>query len=352
MRQQIRLIRFGLLTIITSTLLTSCQLGRFVFYNFADIKDHKKFQSRPLTADTSSFNFQSINNGKFPKQLNDIPFDKYLADNKTVAFLIIKNDTIQYEKYFKGYDKESIVPSFSMAKSVTSILIGCAIDEGLIKSVDEPITNNNFIVIVPEFSEANFPGGDQYNLGNVYVDGDNPTANTLNPESEWAFSVIEPLFDYVKTQLGNTNNTYKIFGHSAGAQFAHRFLMFKPNNRAVKTVLSAAGWYTFPDLTIGFPYGFNNSILQNSSRDIFLSKIITVQIGENDNNPNASGLRRNEIVDMQGTNRLDRAVNFFDFCEQSAQALNIDFNWSFSLRPNANHDYTSAAQDAAIILFD
>jgi hypothetical protein len=210
----------------------------------------------------------------------------------------------------------------------------------------------NFIVIVPEFSEANFPGGDQYNLGNVYVDGDNPTANTLNPESEWAFSVIEPLFDYVKTQLGNTNNTYKIFGHSAGAQFAHRFLMFKPNNRAVKTVLSAAGWYTFPDLTIGFPYGFNNSILQNSSRDIFLSKIITVQIGENDNNPNASGLRRNEIVDMQGTNRLDRAVNFFDFCEQSAQALNIDFNWSFSLRPNANHDYTSAAQDAAIILFD
>jgi len=128
--------------------------------------------------------------------------------------------------------------------------------------------------------------------------------------------------------------------------------MFKPNNRAVKTVLSAAGWYTFPDLTIGFPYGFNNSILQNSSRDIFLSKIITVQIGENDNNPNASGLRRNEIVDMQGTNRLDRAVNFFDFCEQSAQALNVDFNWSFSLRPNANHDYTSAAQDAAIILFD
>jgi CubicO group peptidase (beta-lactamase class C family) len=71
----------------------------------------------------------------------DIPFDKYLEDNNTVAFLIIKNDTIQYEKYFKGYDNESVVPSFSMAKSVTSILIGCAIDEGLIKSVDEPITN-------------------------------------------------------------------------------------------------------------------------------------------------------------------------------------------------------------------
>ena len=138
MRQQIRL---GLLMVITTILLTSCQLGRFVFYNFADIKDHKKFQSRPLTAATSPFNFQITNKGKFPKELNNIPFDKYLEDNKTVVFLIIKNDTIQYEKYFKGYDKESIVPSFSMAKSVTSILIGCAIDEGLIKSVDEPITS-------------------------------------------------------------------------------------------------------------------------------------------------------------------------------------------------------------------
>ena len=137
--------------IITSILLTSCQLGRFVFYNFADIKDHKKFQSRPLTANASSFHFQTTNKGKFPKELNNIPFDKYLEDNKTVAFIIIKNDTIQYEKYFKGYDKESIVPSFSMAKSVTSILIGCAIDEGLIKSVDEPITN-----YIPELKKNGF----------------------------------------------------------------------------------------------------------------------------------------------------------------------------------------------------
>jgi CubicO group peptidase (beta-lactamase class C family) len=151
MTPQIRINIIVLLMIIASTLLTSCQLGRFVFYNFADIKDHKKFQSRPLTADTSPFNFQTTNSGKFPKELDGKPFDKYLEDNKTVAFLIIKNDTIQYEKYFKGYDKQSIVPSFSMAKSVTSILIGCAIDQGLIKSVDEPITN-----YIPELTKNGF----------------------------------------------------------------------------------------------------------------------------------------------------------------------------------------------------
>jgi CubicO group peptidase (beta-lactamase class C family) len=144
-------IRIEFLIVTASVLLTSCQLGRFVFYNFADLKDHKKFQSRPLSANALPYNFQTTNSGKFPKELNGNPFDKYLEDNKTVAFLIIKNDTIQYEKYFKGYDKQSIVPSFSMAKSVTSILIGCAIDEGLIKSVDEPITN-----YIPELTKNGF----------------------------------------------------------------------------------------------------------------------------------------------------------------------------------------------------
>ena len=132
--------------IICSVLVTSCQLGRFVFYNFADIKDHKKFKSRSLIAAQKPFNFETTETGKFPKVITkkskeEVPFDEFLEENKTVAFLIIKNDTIQYEKYFNGYQTESIVPSFSMAKSVTSILIGCAIDEGLIKSVDEPITN-------------------------------------------------------------------------------------------------------------------------------------------------------------------------------------------------------------------
>lgn len=132
-------------------LFSSCQLGRFVFYNFADIKDHKKFPSRALTAGSLPFQFPIAPKGKFPKEINAVSLDQYLEDNKTLAFLIIKNDSIQYEKYFKGYDQQSIVPSFSMAKSVTSILIGCAIDEGLIQSVEEPITN-----YIPELSKNGF----------------------------------------------------------------------------------------------------------------------------------------------------------------------------------------------------
>lgn len=151
---KLKLYRISLIIII-SIAFTSCKLGRFVVYNFADIKDYKKFPSRTLTSNEAKFKFNSTSKGKYPDTLKlgnkSVAFDKVLEDNKTVAFLIIKNDSIQYEKYFKGYNQESIIPSFSMAKSVTSILIGCAIDEGLIKSIDEPIIN-----YIPELKKNGF----------------------------------------------------------------------------------------------------------------------------------------------------------------------------------------------------
>lgn len=141
------------LLLLLFTGLSSCQLSRFVFYNFADIRDYKKFPSRTLHHDSTVFHFATTAKGKAPKTVTDkkhqeVAFASYLQSNKTVAFLIIQNDTIQYEHYFAGYKQESIVPSFSMAKSVTSILIGCAIEDGLIRSVDDPV-----IQYIPELKD-------------------------------------------------------------------------------------------------------------------------------------------------------------------------------------------------------
>ena len=57
----------------------------------------------------------------------------------TVAFMIIKNDSIWYEKYAEGYGTESQTNSFSMAKSITSALLGKAIKDGHIESLDQPL---------------------------------------------------------------------------------------------------------------------------------------------------------------------------------------------------------------------
>ena len=63
--------------------------------------------------------------------------DEYLSESATTAFLVIKNDTIIYEQYYRGYDRSKISTFFSVTKSVTSLLVGIAIDEGYIKSVHD-----------------------------------------------------------------------------------------------------------------------------------------------------------------------------------------------------------------------
>lgn len=148
--------RFFVAYIVLAIIISSCQLSRFVFYNFADIKDHKIFPARDLEKSETPFNFCKGANCYCPKTLvcdnkEKIDFEVMLKESKTVAFLVIRNDSILFEKYYRGYDDASIVPSFSMAKSVTSALIGCAIEDKLIQSVDEPITN-----YIPEMKKNGF----------------------------------------------------------------------------------------------------------------------------------------------------------------------------------------------------
>ncbi len=76
-------------------------------------------------------------------------FDEFLRSTNTTSFIVIKDDAILYEGYFNGYSRDSIVTSFSMAKSVTSALVGIAIDEGYIGSVDDPI-----VAYLPELRAA------------------------------------------------------------------------------------------------------------------------------------------------------------------------------------------------------
>ncbi|MDN6279446.1 MAG: beta-lactamase family protein [Psychroflexus sp.] len=59
----------------------------------------------------------------------------------TIAYLIIKDGKILYENYAEDYSKDSKTNSFSMAKSITSVLLFKAIQDGFIKSLDQPITD-------------------------------------------------------------------------------------------------------------------------------------------------------------------------------------------------------------------
>ena len=79
------------------------------------------------------------------KDYNSVPateeLNKTHKELQTVAYLIIKNDSIWHESYFDGYGKDSKSNSFSMAKSVVSAALGKAIMDGKIKSLDQKVTD-------------------------------------------------------------------------------------------------------------------------------------------------------------------------------------------------------------------
>ena len=218
-------------------------------------------------------------------------------------------------------------------------------------SLIDKSNQHRFILVVPEFSENNFSGGDGYNLGNIFIDGDNPSLETLNPNDEWTFSVLDPLFIYFKNLVTNYSNNYNLIGFSAGGQLAHRSFIFNNSIYCQQTISMSSGWYTTIDENQNFPYGLNESPFNSNNIASLFSRNLTILIGQNDNDPNAPNLRRNSIVDLQGNNRFDRAEYFYTSAENLANEKNYIFNWQKFVVPNAAHDLSPIANFAVDLLY-
>jgi CubicO group peptidase (beta-lactamase class C family) len=141
------------LKIITSfillLLLSSCHVGRYFIYNFAGVSDYKIFPQITVHNDPSAvFRFKqsdyplNIDTIHVSEDISEQPMTiaEYHSKTKTTGFLIIRNDTVLYENYF-GLSENQLYTSFSVSKSFVGALIGIALDEGKIQSVDDPMTN-------------------------------------------------------------------------------------------------------------------------------------------------------------------------------------------------------------------
>jgi hypothetical protein len=127
---------------------TSCTAIRTIWWGHVDVNDYKKFPSLPVKHSSSPLLF---NNKNEPLPGDSLSFDNFLEVNQTLCFIILRNDSILYEKYFKGYTKESVFPSFSIAKSFVSALTGIAIQEKFIHNLQQPVTD-----FIPEIKDTGF----------------------------------------------------------------------------------------------------------------------------------------------------------------------------------------------------
>jgi len=87
----------------------------------------------------------------FSIHTNKMTLDQLADSYGTLSFLIIRNDTLIYKKYAEGFSESSVMTSFSIAKSFTSALLGIAIKEGRIKSVQQPVCD-----FIPELANKGF----------------------------------------------------------------------------------------------------------------------------------------------------------------------------------------------------
>ena len=122
-------------------------LFKTLVYNFAGIDDLNLFETRTVKTNKPIEWPNAVNYNKTP-----IPekLEATLKQYQSIAFLVIKNDSVKYEYYWDGYNDSSLTNSFSMAKSFISVLTGIALKEGNIKSLDQKVGD-----FIPEFKEGN-----------------------------------------------------------------------------------------------------------------------------------------------------------------------------------------------------
>ncbi|RTZ03101.1 MULTISPECIES: serine hydrolase [Flavobacterium] len=184
-----KLFKYFFLVVLFSTL-SSCDVLRSLRYGgIPSQSDYKHFPQRVVNNEGPVYNFFKSSKdshlgtkiGVINRDFNstNVSLDSFTTLHKTVTFLIIRNDSIVYEKYNKGYTSNSLVSSFSMAKPFVSTLIGIAIDEGKIKS------ENDFIVdYLSEFK--NKTGWEQITIKNLlqHTSGIRFTDSELDPASD------------------------------------------------------------------------------------------------------------------------------------------------------------------------
>ena len=111
-----------------------------------DIEDLELFAKREIsTATPQAWEYHTDYNSKEIAEEYIVEMERL----QSVSFTIIKDKKVYFEKYWEGYDITSISNSFSAAKSITSVLIGMAIEEGFIESVFQPIGD-----FLPEFKKG------------------------------------------------------------------------------------------------------------------------------------------------------------------------------------------------------
>lgn len=158
------------------------------------------------------------------------------------------------------------------------------------------------------------------------------------------------LINQVAEEMPSLAGPVEIFGHSGGAQLAHRVAMLYPH-RVAAVHLAAAGWYCLPNEAMPYPYGLapgENSFTARWARRKaaglrdFLQLPVTVYVGTEDVTRDAN-LRKTDALDAkQGPNRHARARTYVNALKTAADEAGLVAQTRLIELAGCDHDVVRA----------
>lgn len=206
-------------------------------------------------------------------------------------------------------------------------------------------TAEGLVIVVPEYTRAAFPGTANYNFGAVF-----DAAGKLRPRAQWSYSAIDAIFDRVVARAGLTARSYVLFGHSAGAQFVHRYVLLGGGAKMARAISANSGSYTWPTGPNRWPFGvagLPDGLWQPARA--FGAPMLIMQ-GTADNDPDYPSLPRQPEAMAQGPHRLARGKAFYAAAQDAAKQAGVRFGWSCALVPDVGHDNGGMAPYAIRLL--
>lgn len=195
--------------------------GNYFTGNVISTKSHKPWQKA-----------DDYNKKELPKNIVDD-----LLQSHTASFLVVKDGKLVHEQYFKNYKKTSLTNSFSMAKAITVMLLGKALEEGKIKSVDDKFSD-----YFDEFKTKTLAGS--LTLKNLAQ---------MESGLDWIEDYKNPFLPNAKAYYGKSliNATFsrkfkgmpgKIFEYQSGSTQLLGFAVKKAVNNTLANYLSEKFW--------------------------------------------------------------------------------------------------------------
>lgn len=206
----------------------------------------------------------------------------------------------------------------------------------------------DLIVIVPEFDATSFPDAAHYNYGNVRASEKDGSA--FKAQEFWTFFIVDRLFDELRDMLRSDRTSFSLFGHSAGAQFAHRYLALAGCRRVDLAVCANAGWYMLPDRGLPYPAGAGGLVFSDDDLRRYLASPLVLLLGEADSDETVADLPTNPEAMAQGPNRLSRGRFYYSKCKDIAQRLNTKLAWQLVVAKGVGHDDQQIAEPAAKLI--